>query len=210
MAQQLIANVYQIEGMPQGGAFPLSFPTNNVMMKVAELATISEVNSEINYYPNQKNPTFRQSFMVSESLASLLSSANDGNTSQLQASIYQINGNPITNQNICFPISQISIWPYVSGRANSFILFKGDKYYAGETRDALVAAANSGSGGSGGGTILQSPDNTLWQVQINDAGVLVTVQVESGTAGTLHLFSPDNTEWNITVNNAGALTTTEI
>jgi hypothetical protein len=68
----------------------------------------------------------------------------------------------------------------------------------------------SGSGGSGGGTILQSPDSTLWQVQINDAGVLVTAQVESGTAGTLHLFSPDNTEWNVTVNNSGALITTAV
>jgi hypothetical protein len=69
---------------------------------------------------------------------------------------------------------------------------------------------NSGSGGSGGGTILQSPDSTLWQVQINDAGVLVTAQVTSGTAGTLHLFSPDNTEWNVTVTNAGALETTAV
>lgn len=70
--------------------------------------------------------------------------------------------------------------------------------------------ANSGSGGSGGGTILQSPNDTLWQVQVNNSGVLETVQVTSGTAGTLHLFSPDNTEWNVTVNNSGALTTTAI
>jgi hypothetical protein len=70
--------------------------------------------------------------------------------------------------------------------------------------------SNSGSGGSGGGTILQSPDSTLWQVQINDAGVLVTAQVETGTPGTLSLFSPDNTEWNVTVNNSGALITTEV
>jgi hypothetical protein len=69
---------------------------------------------------------------------------------------------------------------------------------------------NPGGGGSGGGTILQSPDSTLWQVQINDSGVLVTAQVTSGTAGTLHLFSPDNTEWNVTVTNAGALETTAI
>jgi hypothetical protein len=68
----------------------------------------------------------------------------------------------------------------------------------------------SGSGGSGGGVILQSPDTTLWQVQINDSGVLVTAQVTSGTTGTLHLFSPDNTEWNVTVSNAGALITTAI
>jgi hypothetical protein len=70
--------------------------------------------------------------------------------------------------------------------------------------------SNSGSGGSGGGVILQSPDDTLWQVQINDEGILVTVQVESGTPGTLHLFSPDNTGWNVGVTDEGALTTTAI
>jgi hypothetical protein len=69
---------------------------------------------------------------------------------------------------------------------------------------------SGGSGGSGGGVILQSPDTTLWQLQINDAGVLVTAQVTSGTPGTLHLFSPDNTEWNVTVNNSGALETTAV
>lgn len=70
----------------------------------------------------------------------------------------------------------------------------------------------SGSAGGGGGsaTILQSPDDTLWQIQITDAGALVTAQVESGTAGTLNLFSPDNTEWEVTVDDEGALTTTAI
>jgi hypothetical protein len=76
---------------------------------------------------------------------------------------------------------------------------------------AVFPNANSGSGGSGGApTILQSPDNTLWAVGVNDAGVLQTTQVAEGVAGTLHLFSPDNTEWNVTVNDLGALTTTAI
>lgn len=150
MAQQLQANVYQIEGMPQNGAFPMSFPTDNIMMRGATLATISEVNSEINYYPNQKNPTFKQSFLVSESLSSLLSTANTSGTSQVRASIYAINGNPIANADYCFPASCISIWPHIDGNVHSFILFKSDKYYAGETRDALVAAANTGGGGGSG------------------------------------------------------------
>lgn len=208
MAKQLQATVYQIEGMPQRGAFPMSFPTDNIMMRGAMLATVSEVNSEINFYPNQKNPTFKQSFLVSESLSSLLATSNSGSTSQIQASVYSINGNPITNANYCFPVSEISIWPHIEDRIHSFILFKNDKYYAGETRDALVSAANAGGGG--GGTILQSPDTTLWQVGVNDAGALQTTQVVSGTAGTLHLFSPDNTEWDVAVTDLGVLVTTEI
>jgi hypothetical protein len=65
-------------------------------------------------------------------------------------------------------------------------------------------------GSGGGGTVLQSPDTTLWLIGVNDSGALQTTQVASGTPGTLSLFSPDNTEWEVTVNNSGALTTAAI
>jgi hypothetical protein len=75
----------------------------------------------------------------------------------------------------------------------------------------LFIDANSGSGsGSGSATILESPDGTLWQLGVSDAGVLSTAVTGSGTAGTLQLTSPDNTVWNVTVNNSGALTTTAV
>jgi hypothetical protein len=79
-------------------------------------------------------------------------------------------------------------------------------------RDEVFPSTNSGSGGSGGGagTVLQSSDNTLWLIGVNDSGALQTTQVASGTPGTLSLFSPDNTEWSVTVNNSGALTTTAV
>lgn len=78
-----------------------------------------------------------------------------------------------------------------------------------QLRDTVFPDTNSGSGGSGA-TILQSPDDTLWLVTVNDSGALQTSQVASGTPGTLTLFSPDNTEWEVTVNNSGALTTTAV
>jgi hypothetical protein len=210
MAKQLQATVYQIEGMPQGTAFEMSFPTDSIIIKEGSSSLISEVNSEILFYPNPTNPIFKQSFLVSETYSALITSANTGGTSQVEATVLAINGNAPRDSAWSFPASEISIWPFVSGNFNSFIIYKGIKYYVSETEDALVAAANSGSSGSGGGTVLQSPDLTLWLVTVNNAGVLQTRVVETGTAGTLHLFSPDNTEWNVTVNNSGALETTAI
>jgi hypothetical protein len=87
------------------------------------------------------------------------------------------------------------------------VVFSGTLSDLKTTLEGLMPA----SGGSGGsGTILQSPDNTLWQVGVNDSGALQTTQVAEGTPGTLHLFSPDNTQWEVTVNNSGALITTPI
>jgi hypothetical protein len=77
--------------------------------------------------------------------------------------------------------------------------------------DELLSDLVNASGGSGGsGTILQSQDETLWLIGVNDSGALQTTQVATGTPGTLHLFSPDNTQWEITVNNSGALITTAV
>jgi hypothetical protein len=76
------------------------------------------------------------------------------------------------------------------------------------TLEGLLPTTSGGSGGSG--TILQSPDETLWLIGVNDSGALQTTQVAEGTPGTLHLFSPDNTQWEVTVNNSGALITTQV
>lgn len=74
----------------------------------------------------------------------------------------------------------------------------------------FVEAPAANAGGGGGGVVLQSPDDTLWVLGVNDSGVLQTTQTLSGTAGTLHLFSVDNTEWDVTVTNEGVLVTTAI
>jgi hypothetical protein len=82
---------------------------------------------------------------------------------------------------------------------------------AAQLKAQLLTDIFTASGGSGGsGTILQSPDETLWLIGVNDSGALQTTQVASGTPGTLHLFSPDNTQWEVTVNNSGALITTAV
>jgi hypothetical protein len=88
------------------------------------------------------------------------------------------------------------------------VAFSGTLAELKTTVEGLLPTASGGSGGSG--TILQSPDETLWLIGVNDSGALQTTQVAEGTPGTLHLFSPDNTEWEITVNDAGALITTPV
>lgn len=48
-----------------------------------------------------------------------------------------------------FPTREIRIAEVISGDINSSILYLGILYYASETKDALVTAANSGGGGGG-------------------------------------------------------------
>lgn len=79
-----------------------------------------------------------------------------------------------------------------------------------EIADYLQANPGGSSGGTGTLPILQSPDNTLWLIGVNNAGALQTTQVGEGTPTTLTLFSPDNTEWEVSVTDEGALITTEI
>jgi hypothetical protein len=77
--------------------------------------------------------------------------------------------------------------------------------------DELLSDLVNASGGSGGsGTILQSQDETLWLIGVNNSGVLVTTITDSGTPTQLFRWSPDGTKWEITVSNAGALITTPV
>jgi hypothetical protein len=82
---------------------------------------------------------------------------------------------------------------------------------AAQLKAQLLTDIFTASGGSGGsGQILQSPDETLWLMGVNNSGVLVTTITDSGTPTQLFRWSPDGTKWEITVSNSGALITTAV
>jgi len=146
MASQIQATVYQIDGSPLVSPISVSFFTSDIMIKEAVLPIVS-VNSAIFYYPNPSNKLGNQVFYVSETLTDLLTAANAGVTSQVQATVIQIDEDPQVPAGVqyTFPVNNIAIWevtPVLNG-INSFIQYKNKTYSVAETISNLVTASNS-------------------------------------------------------------------
>jgi hypothetical protein len=152
MANQIQATVYQIDGSPLNNSIQIAFLTSNVYMREFQTDLIPAVNSAIVYYPNTSNQLQEQTFLVSETITALLSSANSGGTTQISTTVLEINQEPQIPSGVTFsfPVQGISIWPVanpVVGGVNSYLEFKNKKYYLLEDEGALVTAANAGGGG---------------------------------------------------------------
>ncbi len=145
MANQIQATVYQIDGSPLTSPTEISFLTSDIMIKEATLP-IAAVNAAIFYYPNTINKLGSQVFYVSETLSTLLTAANVGNTTQVQATVIQIDEDPQVPAGVqyTFPASNISIWENIDAAAgvNADIHYKNKTYSVAETEDSLVADAN--------------------------------------------------------------------
>jgi hypothetical protein len=148
MASQIQATVYQIDGSPLAIPISVSFLTSDIMIKEAALP-IAAVNAAIFYYPNPSNKLGNQVFYVSETLTDLLTAANAGITSQVQATVIQIDEDPQVPAGVqyTFPVNNIAIWevaPTLNG-INSFIQYKNKTYSVAETISNLVDASNVSS-----------------------------------------------------------------
>ena len=145
MANQIQATIYQIDGSPLPSPTEISFLTSDIMIKEATLP-IAAVNAAIFYYPNTSNKLGSQVFYVSETLSTLLTAANVGNTTQVQATVIQINEDPQVPAGVqyTFPASNISIWENIDAAAgvSADIHYKNKTYSVTETESDLVAAAN--------------------------------------------------------------------
>jgi len=146
MANQIQATVYQIDGSPLTSPTEISFLTSDIMIKEATLP-IAAVNAAIFYYPNTSNKLGSQVFYVSETLSTLLTAANVGNATQVQATVIQIDEDPQVPAGVqyTFPASNISIWENVDAAAgvNADIHYKNKTYSVAETEDSLVIDANN-------------------------------------------------------------------
>lgn len=146
MANQIQATVYQIDGSPLTSPTEISFLTSDIMIKEATLP-IAAVNAAIFYYPNTSNKLGSQVFYVSETLSNLLTAANVGNATQVQATVIQIDEDPQVPAGVqyTFPASNISIWENIDAAAgvNADIHYKNKTYSVAETEDSLVIDANN-------------------------------------------------------------------
>lgn len=146
MANQIQATVYQIDGSPLPSATEVSFLTSDIMIKEATLP-IAAVNAAIFYYPNPSNKLGNQAFYVSETLSALLTAANTGGVTQVQATVIQIDEDPQIPAGVqyTFPASNIAIFENIDAAAgvNADIKYKNKTYSVSETEDSLVTDANT-------------------------------------------------------------------
>lgn len=147
MANLINATVYQIDGNPQKVATVVAFDTDKIRLQETTLSTIPQVASFIEIQGEKLNSPVVKYF-VSETVSSLVSSANSGGTTLLQATVVAINENPFkASLQMAFPANKVTVWEFINGDIQSFLQFNEDKFYATETKATLVAAANVTSGG---------------------------------------------------------------
>jgi hypothetical protein len=149
MASQIQATAYQIDGSPLVDPIQVSFLTSDLLIKEATLPLFASVNAAIFYYPVTSNKLQAQVFYVSETLTDLLTAANVGSTSQVQATVIEIDKDPQIPAGVqyTFPVNNIAIWEYIDIAAgvNSNIQYKNKTYSVAETISSLVAASNISS-----------------------------------------------------------------
>ena len=195
MANQIQATVYQIDGNPLASPIQVAFLTSDILIRDLTInPPLDEVSASITYYPNTSNQLQEQVFYVGEFLDDLVAAANVNGTSQIPATILNINGDPQTPGGIIlsFPANSVSIWDTVDLNDNTIttLQFKNKKYTTAESIATLVAEANAGGGG-GSGTVTSV--NEVLPVNGNvDLGTIGTVTSVNGVApinGNVQLYS---------------------
>jgi len=162
MANLIEATVYQIDGNPQKDIITVAFDTNKIRLQETTVSTIPQVTSFIEVEGEKLNAPVVKYF-VSETVATLVSAANTGGTTLLQANVVAINENPFkVAKQMAFPANKVTVWSFINGTIQSFLQLNEDKFYATDSKASLIAAANAGGGG---GT---NPTSTF--IPFNNAG----------------------------------------
>lgn len=206
MANLIEATVYQIDGNPQKDIITVAFDTNKIRLQETTVSTIPQVTSFIEVEGEKLNaPVVR--YFVSETVATLVSAANTGGTTLLQATVVAINENPFkVAKQMAFPANKVTVWSFSNGNIQSFLQLNEDKFYATEDKATLVAAANAGGGLNGadnglsvdngivelGGELLQNTTIDILQYNLFlNANNGWTFLLQNGAA-TLGLTSDDD------------------
>jgi hypothetical protein len=146
MANLIEATVYQIDGNPQKDIITVAFDTNKIRLQETTVSTIPQVTSFIEVEGEKLNAPVVKYF-VSETVATLVSAANTGGTTLLQATVVAINENPFkVAKQMAFPANKVTVWSFSNGNIQSFLQLNEDKFYATEDKATLIAAANAGGG----------------------------------------------------------------
>jgi hypothetical protein len=229
MANLIQASVYQIDGSPLPEAITLDFQTSNLVIREASIVGTSAVNSAILYYNLPNNQLSVQTFYVGESIAELVAAANVGSTTQLQATVLEINKDPQVPGGVqySFPANEIVIGEnidYALPDVKSYIQFKGIRYSVFEAQADLLVSGNGASAykvytallTQSGGDDPQSIDSGLLTIgvtyMINNPSVesdFTNVGAPNNLSGTYFVATgttPNNwgTDTNILTYNTGA------
>ena len=149
MANLIQATVYQIDGSPLPSAITLDFQTSNLVIREATVTGFAEINSAILYYNVPNNQLSVQTFYVGEVLADLVDAANVGSTTQLQATVLEINEDPQVPGGVqySFPANEILVGESVNAvtGVNSYIQFKNIRYFVSELQADLLVSGNGAS-----------------------------------------------------------------
>lgn len=172
MSDQIQATAYRINYVSQTPPIEISFSTNDILIRETHTPFQPEIHSVIQYYDTPGSITHLQTFEVAETLSTLVSLSNVGCATQIVANILAVEETILdSTTQYSFPIDDISIWPFTPSGwpfyglgINSFIKFKGVKYYASELAADLEETAENGCSGivplSGGGTGVDNTDPT--------------------------------------------------
>lgn len=153
MAKQLQATIVLPNGLPTNTQ---SFPTDEI--RIVEVSNNANIAASIFWLGAIWN--------VEETVTALLALANTSGTSMIQATIWQEGqGSFRESLQMSFPCTKIQIGDSTGSNINSVIHFRLSQYttlttpfYAEETEDTLVTAANAGGGG-GSETLQEVLDN---------------------------------------------------
>ena len=203
MANLIQASVYQIDGSPLPSAITLDFQTSNLVIREASIVGTSAVNSAILYYNLPNNQLSVQTFYVGESIAELVAAANVGSTTQLQATVLEINKDPQVPGGVqySFPANEIVIGEnidYALPDVKSYIQFKGIRYSVFEVQADLLVSGNGASAYKVYTALLtQSGGDVLLYIGSDDpqpltVGVTYTITVSNGTADFISVGAPNN------------------
>ena len=205
MANLIQASVYQIDGAPLPSAITLDFQTSNLVIREASIVGTSAVNSAILYYNLPNNQLSVQTFYVGESIAELVAAANVGSTTQLQATVLEINEDPQVPGGVqySFPANEILVGESVNAvtGVNSYIQFKNFRYFVSELQANLLVSGNGASaykvytalltqsGGDSGGNLTGEPGNDTLTI-----GVTYWIIGNSNNVDFTNVGAPNNNQ----------------
>jgi hypothetical protein len=213
MANLIQATVYQIDGSPLPAAATLDFQTSNLVIREATVAGFSAINSAILYYNVPNNQLSVQTFYVGEEIADLVAAANVGTTTQLQATVTEINEDPQVPGGVqySFPANEILI-------GSNYIQFKATKYTVSELQSDLLVSGNGASAYKVYTALLtQSGGDNVIQIDQSEGSIVVgvtyNIDSSSNESDFISIGAPNNevgtkfvaTSTNITNWGGGAL-----
>lgn len=170
MSKQITVNTYV-----DYQSSPIEISLNTDLIYLQESTGDVDINTLIYYYGNPLYPTLFTVYPVAETVAEIVAASQN---SLAQATIWQFNqSSKYSNaMQYAFPTAGFKITDSTGDDdINSAISYRNNTFYAEETQDNLVSAANAGGGGN---VNLENVTSNIILVNIGDS---LIVRADDGT-----------------------------